>query len=850
MQRFFVLVFLCALGFGASLSNAQLNDPLEMFLNAYMSVQQGEKLEREGQWKLALSKYRYAASLLEQVHEKFPTWQPLIVEYRKKRTSENIGKLQEKIASMGPGVAEPPPTTTGMPGGLPSELEAPLPQRDEPRTSAPTVSTSGGGELPSEVADQATREIKNRIAQLQRELNDSREQIKTVQQEKEAIATRLDAAIKELDQVKTSDTETKSKLKQVQEQLKNAVTKGGTGDDAGRAALKAEITRLQVALEDARAERDAADQVNSDNTRRLGKARKTAEAVAKERDAVTAKTKELEAKFADAAKLASELEASKKKVEALTKDREAARQASSEIQGRLDDAQKQLASLGKERDSARKQAEDLNGKLADAKKEIENVGKERDSMAKQRDQALADLAKVRAASKQVDKLMADNAALMQKLGAAEKTIQQFNIEMPKKDAMIASLKKEVGDVKEQLAAAQQQSHDFQSSIAELQTQFDAANSELAYLKSTATGSEERKKLTDENDLLRGIVLRQLKEQSRRDQSKKLVISELKKLEVQSNVLMEQIDYLGQPVVKLTEKERALFKQPQIEILDTDSSSTAISIAAAKPGATPPAAAAETPTSPSPETAKPTEEPKPEKPAPATTPAPTKPAETGEDLPVKDAMTLAKNEPPAKGQAKPDGAPAVETSTAPNIPDDLLPLAREAKEQFDRANYREAEKAYERILSKAPNNIYALSNLGVVRFRAGKLKLAEEAFKKAIAVSPQDSFSQCTLGIVYYQQGKYDEAINALTKALAINPKYPVAHNYLGITASQKGWQEAATKELETALALDPNYADANFNMAVIFATRQPPDKEKALKYYKRATELGAEPDAALEQLIK
>lgn len=849
MRRFFYLVFLCSLGLGSPLTKAQSNDPSEMFLNAYMSVQQGEKLERDGQLKPALAKYRYAASLLEQVHEKFPTWQPLIVEYRKKRTSENIGKLQEKIASKGPGSSEPP-STPGSLGELPSELEAPLPQRDEPGgPSSIMVTPSGGGTVPSEVADQATREIKNRIAQLQKELNDSREQIKSVQQEKEEIASRLDTAIRELDKVKVSDSENRTKLRQLQEELKNRPV-DTTAGDAGRKVMQEEIARLQNALQDARAERDAADQVNTDNARRLGKARKTVDAVAKERDAATMKTKDLEAKFADAAKLAADLEAAQKKVAALTKDRDAEHQAASEFQGKLADAQKQLAEIGRERDAARKQSAELDGRLAEAKKQIEAVGKERDSMAKQRDIALADLAKARAASKQVDKLMADNASLMQKLSTAEKTIQQFNIEMPKKDAEIAILKKEIGDVKDQLATAQKESRDFQSSIGELQTQFDTASSELAYLKSTATGSEERKKLTEENDLLRGIVLRELKEQSRRDQAKKLVVTELKKLEVQSNVLMEQIDYLGQPVVKLSEKERALFKQPQIEILDTDSSSMAISIAAAKPEASAETPAAGTPKTTASETRKPAEEAKAEKPG---TPAPavsSKPSDSGEDLPVKDSMTLAKNEPPAKEQAKPDGAPSVETAPAPNIPEDLLPLAREGKEQFDRGNYREAEKAYEKILSQAPNNIYALSNLGVVRFRAGKLKLAEEAFKKAIAVSPQDSFSQCTLGIVYYQQGKYDEAINSLTKAISVNPKYSVAHNYLGITASQKGWQEAATKELETALALDPNYADANFNMAVIYATRQPPDKEKALKYYKRATELGAEPDAALEQLIK
>ena len=93
-------------------------------------------------------------------------------------------------------------------------------------------------------------------------------------------------------------------------------------------------------------------------------------------------------------------------------------------------------------------------------------------------------------------------------------------------------------------------------------------------------------------------------------------------------------------------------------------------------------------------------------------------------------------------------------------------------------------------------------------------------------------------------------MNELTRALAINPKNPTAHNYLGITVSQKGWPEVAHKELETAILLDPKYADAHFNLAVVLATNDPPDKESAGKYYQQARALGAERDESLEQLIK
>ncbi len=214
-------------------------------------------------------------------------------------------------------------------------------------------------------------------------------------------------------------------------------------------------------------------------------------------------------------------------------------------------------------------------------------------------------------------------------------------------------------------------------------------------------------------------------------------------------------------------------------------------------------------------------------------------------------TLGASEPRTEPAA---GGSVTETGAgASTVPADLQPTAQAAKDNFDRGNYRDAARLYETILAKAPTNLYALSNLGVVRFREGKLRLAEEAFRKAIAIAPEDAFSRCTLGIIYYSQTRYDEAVNELTKSLAINPKYAAAHNFLGITASQKGWQEAAQKELETATSLDPNYADAHFNLAVVYATQQPPNpdnKENARKFYKRATELGAEKDPSLEALLK
>ena len=171
--------------------------------------------------------------------------------------------------------------------------------------------------------------------------------------------------------------------------------------------------------------------------------------------------------------------------------------------------------------------------------------------------------------------------------------------------------------------------------------------------------------------------------------------------------------------------------------------------------------------------------------------------------------------------------------------------------FDQGNFAQAEKQYQEILTKSPNNLYSLSNLGVVLFRNGKLKAAELTLKKAIALAPKDEFSHTTLGIVYYRQSKFDDALSELTQALAINPKSATAHNYLGITASQKGWQEAAEKEMLDAIAENPDYADAHFNLAVdllVLGNHRRKNWPDAIT--KKRLPSAPQPDPSLDKLLR
>jgi Flp pilus assembly protein TadD len=707
---------------------AQADDPSETFLKAYMTSQQGEKLEHENQFKAALAKYRFAGSLLEQLRKGHPDWQPAIVEYRGRKVSESILRVQDK-ASTQENVTATAPTVENA--AAPPEL--PPAQVVKQPAAPPPAAKPAPSITPNEVAiEQATRKLRDRVDQLEAELQKSRTQMSAAENEKQSLNSRLDEtkskldkAQGDLDKAKTAENQVRDQLTQAQASLKKTAA-AGSNDNKAQEALKSEIAQLKRALVSAQQGRSAAE---------------------KERD----------------------------------------------------DASAKVASADQQRASASKERDEANARTAEADQKVASANKERDD-------ALAHLKGLKDTEQRVEVLVAENSDLKQKLADAEKTVREISADKPKKEKELADVKKQIGDLQQQLAASQKQNQTYETTVAQLRSQLDEASKQLEQVKLVGNTPEETAKLTKENEMLRNIIVRERQEEARRDQAKKLMLAEFDKLQIKSETLTQQIQLLAQPVTRLTTDELALLRQPVVSISDDNPGAVKASFSFAKNTKT------------------------------------TGSATVTADKPNSE--QIASNAPPA-GQT----GYTVPSIFKPNVPEDVVDLAWQAKENFDKGKYRSAEKIYQEILTKTPNNLYSLSNLGVVYFRTGKLKAAELTLKKAVALSPKDEFTHTTLGIVYYRQSKFDQALTELTKSLGLNPKSATAHNYLGITASQKGWQEAAEKELLEAISDNPNYADAHFNLAVIYATSSPPSREQAKRHYAMATSLGAQPDAELEKLL-
>src|SRR5437868_8741262 len=126
----------------APIARAQSNDPSETFLKAYMTAQQGEKLERDNQFGPALAKYRFAGSLLEELKRIHANWQPAIVEYRSRKVSESILRVQEKSGTQ-QDLAAAKSGLTVTPSQSPQKTTEPT---VEIGTARPTPAMSSGGQ--------------------------------------------------------------------------------------------------------------------------------------------------------------------------------------------------------------------------------------------------------------------------------------------------------------------------------------------------------------------------------------------------------------------------------------------------------------------------------------------------------------------------------------------------------------------------------------------------------------------------------------------------------------------------------------------------------------------------------
>ena len=764
-------------------------DPAGEFFASYQEFQRAEKLEREGRTKDAAAKFRYVASQLGQIKSQNPEWQPLVVDFRLKKTQEALVRLEGAAApvTMGPppDLAEMPededlppvqPTRVGAPPGPtisispdagPSETPAAIPDVSPTAAPSPDEAASETSALRSQLAEE-----QNRSAELEQKISDG-----------EAEIARIGAEL---------------------EQAKAAV--GRLEEESAKAS-------------DDKAQPDAAGEID-----RLTKAAKELEetlaAAAAEKEKLSAgaaeSAKQIEDLNAQLATAKQEADAAKTGVETAKSEAEAAKKRTGELEAERE-------TLVAERDGARQEAEKVKGEITALSARVTELEEERTQLIAARDTAQKEAAEAKTALEKNAELIEANKQLEQKLADAAQKISGMETDAAAKAELVEGLQKDLDKVRSELAAAQNQLKDDRERFDKLQAvndqllkEYDRVTGALAAVQLGEVTAAEAKLLQQENELLRGIIMRQIDEQARREQTYRLAQEEMQRLEIKSDTLNDKLNQLAKPTLELTEAEQEMLKRPVVTLLDADAAKMSAQVAVLKPAENAPPAESESA---------------------GAQPSPSPAESTAEDA-------AAAENPPAT-----EAAVAAESLNT-EISSELMALVNEAREQFVKGNFVKAEELYVKFLESQPDNVIALANLGVAQFRQGKLTAAQLALEKAVKVDPNDAFSLTTLGAVMIEQNRIQDAVGYLERANTSSPDDPITLNYLGVASSQLGEFGKAEQSLRRAITVKPEYAEAHFNLAVIYATAKPPSIALAKRHYEKALELGSSPDKRLASMLQ
>jgi len=655
------------------LALAQQDDPSEIFLKAYLSAQHGEKLERQDRFKTALAKYRFAGSLIEELRKSHAQWQPAVVEYRGRKISEGILRLQERITRQTKLNASSSP----LPDIAPAAPESDAWSEPGPEALVPQPRETVSERSSESTIKAATKNWRDKVAELQAALDKTRGDLDTARKEKEIVDTRLketnsklEQAQNNLNETKKSEVEARDQLAQLQESVK--ALQGSEGNvDKEQPQLRAEVAQLKEAVA-------AADQ-----------ARVTAE----------------------------------------------------------------------------KQRDDTQAKFAEANNHIVAVEHERDD-------ALSQLKSAKESEQRFVSLVAEKNDLQQKLATAEEKVRTLSVGDPKLREKLAEMEKQITQLQQQLTETQNRNGYLAARAAELDVELEHTSTELQAAKLAGAKTEDSSQLARENELLRNIVIRERQEEARRDEARKLVLAELDRLKVRSDLLNKEIEFLAQPITKLTTEELALFRQP------------VVSISKEKPGALKMSFVFEKKSTADIGKSKAT-----------ATAAPKAPPNE-----LQEIVTAARKN---VEQGKYRTAEKQYQTVLAKNPRNLDALSNLGVVYFRTGKIRSAESTLKKALTIAPNDDFVLTTLGIVHYRQSRFDEALKELRKAIEINPSSATAHNYLGITASQKGRQEEAEKEMLQAIAKDPNYADAHFNLAVIliTTQPSSRELAKEHYARATAL-------------------------------------------------
>lgn len=165
-------------------------------------------------------------------------------------------------------------------------------------------------------------------------------------------------------------------------------------------------------------------------------------------------------------------------------------------------------------------------------------------------------------------------------------------------------------------------------------------------------------------------------------------------------------------------------------------------------------------------------------------------------------------------------------------------------KFVEPQVKKAISHWERAIEILPEVSSPYRNLGIVYSRVYKnYDTAIYYFNKTLAYEPDDPMTYFNLGMTYESKGEYNRAIEFMQKSLAIDSSSVNTRSRLANIYYNLGEFKKAVELNQEIMRIAPKEALPYVNMGNYFIFQM--DTLTGIRYYEKAIELGAPPDASV-----
>ena len=159
------------------------------------------------------------------------------------------------------------------------------------------------------------------------------------------------------------------------------------------------------------------------------------------------------------------------------------------------------------------------------------------------------------------------------------------------------------------------------------------------------------------------------------------------------------------------------------------------------------------------------------------------------------------------------------------PDELFSAAVQEQQQ---GQLKAAARDYEALLTRAPDRVDLLSNLGLVYGQLGNYDGAIGLLSKAVRLAPSQSNIRLNLAMTYLQAKHYRDAAAEARQVVSTQPSNPLAHYIFGLALLKTDQLGAGIEQLESVMAAQPGNLSAATTLASAYMKSQQIDKAHKL----------------------